>query len=110
MPSQTEIIIEKLKSGNLDDPKQLSDFLVMLSATLMTASNFEAEAEIEKNKVWLKLKNNVISNGKERSDKYIDMAVTQEPEWREWRKMRDSNDAIKETIMALKKKLSTTIF
>lgn len=108
--SQTTEIIEKLKSGNLDDPKQLSDFLVMLSATLMTASNFEAEAEIEKNKVWLVLKGELKANGKEKSDKQVDMEVTQKPEWREWRKMRDSNEAIRETIMALKKKLSTTIY
>ncbi len=52
----TQEILEKLRKGNLDDPKQLSDFLVMLSATLLTSSNCVTEAEILMNKRWLELK------------------------------------------------------
>ena len=109
-PVKIEEIISELRSGNLDDPAKLSNFLVMLSASLMSASNFEAEAEILKNRKWLELKAVLKANGKEKTDKEADAEVTQSEEWREWRRMRDANRAILETIRALKKKLSVVIY
>jgi len=39
-------IIEKLRKGELDNPGELSDYLVILSASLNRGGNFELEAEI----------------------------------------------------------------
>ena len=50
------------------------------------------------------------ANGKEKSDSYTDREITQTEEWRDWRRMKDAIDGIEESIMSLKKKLSTSIY
>lgn len=103
-------IIEKLRAGNLDDPKQLSDFLVMMSASLLSAKTFETEGEIEMARRWLELKKVPKENGKEKSDSHIDMEVKLTEEYKLWKKMKNANEAIEEVIMSLKKKLGTINF
>ena len=105
-----EEIIQKLRDGNLDNPAELANFLVMLSASLLSASNFETEAKIVYSGKWLELKSVLKTDGKEKSDKMIDMEATQTEEYRNWQKMRNANESIKEAIMALKKKLSVNIY
>lgn len=103
-------IIERLRAGNLDDPKQLSDFLVMMSASLLSAKTFETEAEIEMARKWLELKKIPKENGKEKSDSQIDMEVKLAEQYKDWKKMKNANETIEEVIMALKKKLGTVVY
>ena len=105
-----EDIIKQLREGNLDDPVQLANFLVMLSASKMDARNYEAEAFIEMKKKWLELKNVLLENGKLKTDKTIDAEIALTEQWRQWRKMHDAIESIQDCEMSLKKKLSTVIY
>lgn len=92
-------IIDKLKKGELDNPGELADYLVILSASLNTAGNFELEAEINWAKKWEELKSFC------KTDKECDMKVKQTEEYQLWQEMRIANKTLIQTIMSLKKKL-----
>ena len=94
-------IIEKLRKGELESPAQLSDYLVILSASLNTAGNFELEAEMAYAKKWEEIK---LSG--EMTDKMAEAKAHQTEEYRSWQQMRIANKTILETIRALKKKLA----
>lgn len=93
-------IIKKLKAGELDNPNELSNFLVILSASLFEAGEFETEAEIEYSKKWAEIKN------EDYTDKMTDALAKQTDEYRIWQKMRNSQKCLIETIRSLKKKLA----
>ncbi len=97
----TNEIIKKLQAGELDNPGILADYLVVLSASLNTAGNFELEAEIEYMKKWATIK--LSEKG---TDKLIDAMAKQTEEYRTYRQMQIANKTILQTIMSLKKKLS----
>jgi len=93
-------IITKLQKGELDSPNLLADYLVILSASLNTAGNFELEAEIAYAKKWEEIK---LSG--EMTDRMAEAKAKQTEEYRSWQQMRIANKTILETIRALKKKL-----
>lgn len=102
--SQTQDILEKLKDGSLESPNELSDYLVQLSASLMSAGGFELEARIAYSKKWMELKSQLLDS-KPKSDKYVDMEVMQTEEYKLWQKMVIAGRTMTETIRSLKKKL-----
>ena len=104
--SSTSEIIEKLHKGELESPSLLADYLVQLSATLMTAGGFELEARVAWAKKWLELKAQTLPDGKSKTDKMIEMESMITDEYKEWQRMAIANRAILETIRSLKKKLS----
>jgi hypothetical protein len=93
-------IIAKLQKGELDSPNELANYLVILSASLNTAGNFELEAEINYAKKWEEIKLSA-----EMTDKMADAKTKQTDEYRMWKEMQIANKTILQTIMALKKKL-----
>ena len=94
-------IIQKLKNGELESPTQLSDYLVILSASLNQAGNLELEAEIAYAKAWEEVK-----EMSDYTDKRTEMKAKQTPEYKAWQEMRIANKTILQTIMSLKKKLA----
>ena len=94
-------IIKKLRAGELDNPNELSNFLVILSASLFEAGEFEVEAQIEYAKKWSEIK----ESEEKITDKMADMKCMQTDEYRIWQKMRNSQKVLIETIRSLKKKL-----
>ena len=98
--SSTNEILDKLKSGELESPSLLADYLVQLSATLYTAGGFELESKIAYANKWLEIRKET------KTDKIADMQTMVTPEYKEWQRMVIANKAILETIRSLKKKLS----
>ena len=94
-------IIKKLKEGKLDDPNSLSGDLIILSASLMTAYNFDTDAEIAYAKKWTDLKLEFADF----SDKRIDMLVKGSEEYKILRQAKASIKTMEEVIRALKKRL-----
>lgn len=103
-------IIQRLKEGDLQDPIQLSNFLIVLSASRADAKNFEIDLRIDADKAWRRLKESPRENGKEKTDTYVDREWTSTPEWKEWKRAENANDSVEDVIMSLKKKLSVSIF
>lgn len=93
-------ILVKLKNGELENPNALADYLVILSASLYTAGNFELEAEIEYAKKWEEIK-----NSGEMTDKLAEVKAKQTQEYRNYKQAQIANKTILETIRSLKKKL-----
>ena len=94
-------IIHKLRKGELDSPDELSNFLVILSASLFEAAEFETEAQIQYAKKWQEIKET-----EQMTDKMADMRGLQTDEYRLWQKMKNTQKCLIETIRSLKKKLS----
>jgi len=94
-------IIKKLQAGELDNPGDLANYLVILSASLNTAGNFELEAEMEYLKKWEEIKLSA-----EMTDKMADAKAKQTDEYRAYKQMQIANKTILETIRSLKKKLA----
>ena len=101
---KVEEILEHLKIGTLDDPTQLSNFLVVLSAKLYEAANLETEMRMAYAQAWLDLKTDAMSA------KECDMRAMLTEHYKQWQKIASANKAMKECINALKKKLSVTIY
>lgn len=97
-------IINKLKNGELENPAELANYVVILSASLYTAGNFELEAEIEYMKKWEEIK---LSG--EMTDKLADSKAKQTSEYQAYKQAQIANKTIQQTIMALKKKLNSLI-
>jgi hypothetical protein len=96
-----DAIIKKLEAQELDNPNELSNYLVQLSASLNEAGQRRTIAEIEYSKKWTKLKN----EEEKRTDKMTDMLAKSEPEYRIWKDAETAEKCIVETIRSLKKKL-----
>lgn len=94
----------------MNDPKELSNFLVFLSASQVTAKGFELDARIETKKKWLQLKEIPDSTGKRKSDGYVDTEIETTEEFKEWKKIEGQNEVLQEVANAIKKKLSVNIF
>lgn len=95
-------IIQKLKDGQLDNPSELADDLIRLSASLMTAFAFETDSDIAYAKKWeaVKLKN------PEFSDKRVDNMLKLTEEYKFLKQAKASIKTMEEVIRALKKKLT----
>ena len=95
----TDQILQKLKGGLLNNPSELANFLVILSASL-----FEV-GETEKEMLYLKKWSDIKTMG-EHTDKLTDALAKQTEEYREYRRMKVAYDTLKECIRSLKKKLA----
>jgi len=96
-------IISDLRNDELkENPDQLSQYLVVLSASLNQAGNFELDAEMDYCKVWEEIK---LSQEKI-TDKMVDMKAHQTDEYRTWQQMRIANKTILQTIQSIKKRLA----
>ena len=97
-------IIKELRNDELkENPNQLSEYLVVLSASLNEAGNFELDAEMDYCKVWEKIK---LSQEKI-TDKMVDMKARQTDEYRNWQQFRIANKTIQEVIRSIKKRLAS---
>jgi hypothetical protein len=94
-------IIEKLKSDTTDNPKDLADYLVQLSASLYTSTELETDKEVEYVKKWDEIRNSATM-----TDKQAEMKAKQTDEYREWRRSLNTTKTIIELVRAIKKKLS----
>ena len=106
--SPTQQILDKLKSGELESPNALSNYLVQLSASLLSAGGFELEARIAYSKKWIEIKQSITAGNneiKQKSDKQTDMEAMATGEYKLWQQMFIANRAMLETIRSLKKRL-----
>lgn len=103
-PSKTSVneIISQLKRGELDVPAELANQLVILSASLNTAGNFELDAEIEYAKKWEEIK----LSDDSLTDKMTEMKAKQTEEYKSYKQMYIANKTLQEVIRAIKKKLA----
>lgn len=92
-------IITKLKSGELENPSLLSDYVVILSAHLHTASIMELELRINYARKWAELR------ADQKTDKSCDMAAQLTEEYKDWQKAQIHTKTIIQCIQSLKKKL-----
>ena len=97
--SNTTDILDRLKKGEFESPTLLADYLVQLSASLMSAGSFELEARIAYSQKWIEIRKDA------KSDKMADMQGMAAEEYRIWQRMVIANKAMLETIRALKRKL-----
>ena len=97
-------IIADLREGKLENPGELSDYLVILSASLQTAGGFELDADIDFGQKWGELRLDC------KTDRECDMKAKQTQEYRIWKQAVINNRTIQETIRALKKKLDNLQF
>lgn len=96
-------IINELRDDKLkENPNQLSEYLVILSASMNEAGNFELDAEMDYAKKWEEIK---LSEEKI-TDKMVDMKCKQTEEYRQWQQFRIANKTIQEVIRSIKKRLA----
>ena len=94
-------IITKLKTGELDVPDELANYLVILSASLNTGGQMELEARIDYANKWKELRAN------SKTDKQADMEAMLTDEYKLKEQAQIANKTILECIRSLKKKLAT---
>jgi hypothetical protein len=92
-------IITKLKNGELDNPNELADYIVILSASINTGGQMELEARIDYARKWKEIREVA------KTDKQADMEAMLTPEYKLKEQAMIANRTILETIRALKKKL-----
>lgn len=92
-------IIKKLRAGTLDNPSELANYLVQLSASLSTGGQMEVEAKISYAQKWQELRPLC------KSDKQCDMRTMGTDEYRIMQMAQFNNKTLIECIRALKKKL-----
>lgn len=97
-------IIKNLKDGKLENPAELSDYVVMLSASLFTGGQIELDLDINYSDMWMKMRPTC------KTDKECDMRAKGTQEYRDMMIAKITNKTIQQTIMALKKKLSNLQF
>jgi len=97
-------IIKKLKAGELENPADLSDYVVILSASLFTGGQIELDLDIAYSDMWSKMRTNC------KTDKECDMRAKGTQEYRDMMIAKITNKTIQQTIMALKKKLANLQF
>jgi len=97
-------IIKKLQNGELESPGVLSDYLVVLSASLNTAGQMALEARITYAQKWADMRPEC------KSDKECDMKVMTTPEYKDMERAKIAIKTTEQTIMSLKKKLSNLQF
>ena len=98
---KTSEIIKKLQAGELENPNMLSDFLVILSASINTGGQMELEARIDYANKWKEIRANL------KTDKQADMEAMLTPEYKLKEQAAIANKTILECIRSLKKKLAT---
>jgi|TARA_Y100000310_G_C20669163_1_gene809306 hypothetical protein len=97
-------IIKELRNDELkENPAKLSEYLVVLSASLNEAGNFELDAEMDYVKKWEEIK---LSEEK-MTDKMVDMKSKQTDEYKTWQQFRIANKTIQEVIRSIKKRLAS---
>lgn len=94
-------IIERLRRGELENPTQLADYLVILSASMNTGGQMELQADITYSQKWIEYRK------KCKTDKQCDIEVKLTDEYAIMRKAQIANKTILQTIQSLKKKLQT---
>lgn len=92
-------IVAKLKSGELENPSLLSDYLIILSASMNTGGQMELEAEIDFARKWQEFRPDC------KSDKECDMKTKLTGEYSILQRARIANKTILSCIQSLKKKL-----
>ncbi len=97
-------IITKLKNGELDNPSELANFLVILSASLNTAGQFALDGRITFAAKWAEMRKDC------KSDKECDMRTMLTEEYKDMELAKIAVKTLEETIRALKKKLSNLQF
>lgn len=92
-------IIKKLESGQLENPAILSDYVVILSASLFTGGKMEIETRIEYAKKWKEIKTVC------KTDKQADMEAMLTEEYKLKELAALTTKTILNCIQSLKKKL-----
>ena len=93
-------IIKNLKDGKLENPSELADYVVMLSASLFTGGQIELDLDIAYSDMWMKMRPIC------KTDKECDIRVKGTQEYRDMQIAKITNKTIIEVIRALKKKLA----
>lgn len=100
--TQTEFnsIFKSLLSGEVNDPNQLSKWVIQLSAYLFTLDKNRTEAEIAYAKVWEARRTALAS------DKSCEMALRSSEEYKALENAKSSYRMCRELVMSAKKRLS----
>ena len=93
-------IIEKLISGDTEDPDELSRYLVQFSANMYEISKTATLAEQKYAEKW------TAERAKYSSDKQCDTALKSSPEWLEMQNRRSAEKMSVSLIQSLKKRLA----
>lgn len=93
-------IIQKILSGDCDNPDVLSKDLLILSANQYSVGQDITKWEIAYSKKWNE------ERTKFKTDKACDMALKQTEEYQKWEQAKNAYRMMKEVIMAGKKRLA----
>ncbi len=94
-------IMLKLSTEILDDPNELSQYLVYLTANLYKYGRDTVEAEIAYAKRWQEVRLTCETDGQ------ANINVKSEPEYQKWQMAKVSEKAVLEVLRAIKKRLSS---
>jgi hypothetical protein len=97
----TNDIMLKLSTEMINDPNELSEYLVYLTANLWKYGQETVRAEIAYAKKWEKVRMECETDGR------ANIRVKSEPEYEEWKKAQVAEKTILEIIRSLKKRLQS---
>ncbi len=97
-------IIVKLSGTLVDDPDELSKYLIVLSANMWTYGRDRIDADMAQAKKWSEIRS---SNQAVTTDGQADKRIKATEEWRAWQMAIVSEKTVLELIRSLKKRLQS---
>lgn len=100
MEKELNEIFIKLLNGEVDDPNQLSKWVIQLSAHLFNLDKNRIQSEQNWSKLW------ELKRSDFKSDKQCEMSLRSSPEWLDFEKSKTNYRMCLEIIRASKKRLT----
>lgn len=100
MDDLNDIIQKLINQENVEDPNELSRYLIVFTANLYTISKQTTDADIAYAKLWSEKRTEY------ESDKSCDMGLKASREWKEWQNKKSAEKMATELIRSLKKRLA----
>jgi len=94
-------IITKLSDNLIDDPEELSKYLVVLTANLWKYGKARIEKDILQSKKWADIRLTC------KTDKETDMKIKNTEEWKNWQMAIITEKTVLELIRSIKKRLQS---
>jgi hypothetical protein len=103
MDKQIEVkdIITKLSDNLIDDPEELSKYLIVLTANLWKYGKMRIEKDIIQSKKWAEIRLTC------KTDKEADIKIKATDEWRDWQISIITEKTVLELIRSIKKRLQS---
>jgi hypothetical protein len=94
-------IVLKLSTSMVDNPDELSRYLVVLTANLWTYGKKKIEADVEQSKVWGNIRAECDTDGQ------ADKRIKSTEEWKTWQMAIVTERTVVELIRSLKSRLKS---